>query len=630
MNYLFLLPPARKRLTLVGTLWRIAFLLLLALLLLASQVVNAQEAAATHTSGDPGPGSVDNTRLWQALGLDKAAHFAAFRHPVKVAIIDDGFDLDNPLWSASIAHNTKDIPGNDIDDDHNGKADDYEGWDFGDNDNDVRPARAMLDKESHGTRVLGVFWEVLQQLSAGPPTGITILPIKAVSDGHLNNYLKEGYKGIEYAIEQKVDVIVCSWSGPLIAPEEKALLAKAHDKGILIIAAAGNFYALQPLYPGAISTVINVAATTDDGHKLPTSNYGSFVDISAPGDSILTFDPYAHQAAAHLSATSAATPVVGAIVTAIRASHPELNAAAIERLLKNTATPIDALNPHYAGAMGAGLVNAAAIREALAGTPASTAAGSPATPSGSGITSAAPAYTQPQAYIDLAGLQPQRPVRVIPFGRYPGIKFLLPAGTEDAPNIRVTLFRNGKRSDTLLRGQGLKYPFLACADSLYLYSSPARSSGLAAAHSTGHRAPGHDYWYYSAMPIDSSAFYCGGTIDIAANGEGTLEDGSGDANYTGRNDCKWQLTAPPGKRIQLDFPQFDTEPKLDQVYIFSGNSTKDPILAIFSGHKQPPPIKSWDNTVLIWFITNEENNFQGWKLHYKVVDADPAPKTSLN
>ncbi len=114
---------------------------------------------------------------------------------MKVAIIDDGFDLDNPLWAANIAHNVKDIPGNDVDDDHNGKVDDYEGWDFGDNDAEVRPARNMLDKESHGTHVLGVFWEVLQQLSADAPSGIRILPIKAVSDGHLNNYLKEGYKG---------------------------------------------------------------------------------------------------------------------------------------------------------------------------------------------------------------------------------------------------------------------------------------------------------------------------------------------------------------------------------------------------------------------------------------------------
>jgi hypothetical protein len=554
-----------------------------------------------------------NARSWQLIGLDQAAHFATFRHPVKVAIIDDGFDLDNPLWASHIAHNKLDIPGNQVDDDHNGKIDDYEGWDFGDNDENVRPARAIVDKESHGTRVLGVFWQVLQLLASGSPDGITILPVKAVADEHLNNYLKEGYKGIEYAIEQKADVIICSWAGPLIAPEEKALLAKARSRGILIVAAAGNFYSLEPLYPGAFPSVIDVAATTAEGKRLPVSNYGTFVDISAPGDSLLTFDPYIHSPNAHLSATSAATPVVGAIVTALRAAWPALSSDEIERLLKNTATPLDSANPLYAGELGAGMVNVAAIRDALEGKPAPSAA-----------------HNQPQGFVDLDKLSATSPCKITPTGRYPAIRFLLsgPAGL-NPPGVRLTLFRDGHPSDTLVRGSQLKYPFIAVADSVWLRRIPggtaaggsAASSSTAAANRTmPPKAAGHTWWYYSAMPIDSSTFYCGGTVPVTAAAEGYLEDGSGDATYTGRNDCKWQLTAPAGKKIHLEFEQFDTEPKIDQVYIFNGNSTKDPILAIFSGHKLPPPITSWGESVLIWFITNEENNFQGWKLHYKVVD----------
>ena len=541
-----------------------------------------------------------NARAWSLIGLDKAAHFAVFRHPVKVAIIDDGFDIDNPLWAASIAHNKADIPGNNVDDDHNGKIDDYEGWDFGDNDEDVRPLRNIAEKESHGTRVLGVFWEVLQQLSAGAPTGISILPIKAVADGHLNNYVMDGYKGIEYALEQKADVIICSWSGPVISAEEKAILSRAQARGVLIIAAAGNFYSLLPLYPGAFPSVINVAATDADGRKLPVSNYGAFVDISAPGDSLLTYDPYGHAPTAHLSATSAATPVVAAVITAIRAAWPGLSPAAIERVLKNTATPLEAANPLYAGELGAGMVNVAAIRDALMSE---------------GATAGGNCYSGPQGFVDLRRLQAVSPVKIVPTGRYPAIKFLLqaPADNTAAGNtvagVRLTLFRDGQSRDTVVRGANLKYPFLALADSLYLYSMNA------AAH------PAHGaWWYYQAMPIDSSTFYCSNTVTVAAGAEGFLEDGSGAANYTGRNDCKWQLTAPAGKKIQLSFEQFDTEPKIDQVYIFSGNSTKDPILAIFSGHKLPPVIKSWNENVLIWFVTNEENNFQGWRLHYKVVE----------
>lgn len=569
-------------------------------------------------------GAQRNDSAWRAIGLDKAAHFASFRHPVKVAIVDDGFDLDNPLWAANIAHNTKDIPGNGVDDDHNGKVDDYEGWDFGDNDEDVRPAKNMVEKESHGTRVLGIFWQVLQELSADGPRGISILPIKAVSDGHLNNYLMDGYKGIEYALDQKADVIICSWSGPLISAGEKAILARAQARGTIIIAAAGNFYSLQPLYPGAFPAVIDVAATNDGGRRLGVSNYGNFVDISAPGDSLLTYDPYGHNPTARFSATSAATPVVAAVVVALKAAYPGLSVAAIERLLKNTATPLETVNPLYAGGLGAGLLNVAAIRDALGA--AGIAGQSGGREVGATASGQSAVRTQVQGFVDLRKLQTTTPTRIVPAGRYPGIKFILqatPAGVSTGPpNVRMTLYRGGHGRDTLVKGANMRFPFLAVADSIYLYGATRGPGEVHGAGDAGGIAGmGADcWWYYSAMTIDSSAFYCGGTVAVAVNGEGYLEDGSGGADYTGRNDCKWQLTAPAGKRLQLSFEQFDTEPKIDQVYIFSGNSTKDPILAIFSGHKCPPVIKSWNEQVLIWFITDEQNNFQGWRLHYKCVD----------
>jgi hypothetical protein len=420
----------------------------------------------------------------------------------------------------------------------------------------------------------------------------------------------DGYKGIEYAIQQKADIILCSWAGPNLSADEKALLVRAQARGILIIASAGNFAAMQPQYPGAFPAVIDVGATDLNFQKMRVSNYGTFVDICAPGDSLLTYNPYSQTATARISGTSAAAPVVAAIVTAIRAAWPGLSPAAIERLLKNTATPLDSANMLYAGNLGAGLINVAAIRDALEGDAAAEA----------------PALRQAQGFIDLHRLQPVNPVRIGPTGRYAGIKFLLqsPETTlAGLPNVRMTLFRDGHGTDTLIRKDRLRYPFIAIADSVYLYGTnttvqPMRSSGPAANHAPFAQAG--PWWSWSVMTIDSSTLYCGGTVDISANGDGILEDGSGAANYTGRNDCKWQLTAPAGKKIRCEFEQFDTEPKIDQVYIFNGNSTRDPILAIFSGHKIPPPITSWGNSVLIWFISNEENTYQGWRLHYKIVN----------
>jgi hypothetical protein len=530
-----------------------------------------------------------NSASWKAIGLDRAAHSFIFKKTLKVAIIDDGFDLDNPRWAANIAHNEADIPGNGVDDDHNGKIDDYQGWDFGDNDEDVRPAQKMVEQESHGTRVLGVFWQVLEELSAGDLSRIRILPIKAVTDARLNDYLKEGYHGIQYAIDQKADIILCSWSGSLISAEEKAVLAKARDHGISVIASAGNFYALTPQYPGAIPSVINVAATSSDGKKLPGSNYGTFVDISAPGDSLATWNPYRKMPDASLNATSAAAPVVAAIVTAIRSSQPGFSAEDAGHLLMNTALPLEEKNPLYAGNLGAGLVNVEGIRDALRPG------------------AAAVVFHQPKAYIPLQQLETKRPIVIAPAGKYPSIKFILSYPYPvSLPDVKVRIFRDGQARDTLIHKDRLKVPLLVTGDSVYVFR---QGSGVA-----------KGWWSYAVTTIDSSTLYCNGMVTDVTGNEGYIEDGSGDATYTGRNDCKWQITAPAGKRLWLDFESFDTEPKLDQVYIFNGTSTRDPVLAIFSGHKLPPAIRSWGNTVLIWFLSSEENNYQGWKLHYKVID----------
>lgn len=536
---------------------------------------------------------IENNWVWHAIGVDKISQPFVLKKQIKVAIIDDGFDIENPLWMNNIAVNEKEIPGNNIDDDKNGKTDDFQGWDFGDNDEDVKPDIKNVDKQVHGTKVLGVFWQTLQQCVGNAISTIHILPIKAVSDIKMNNYVMEGYKGIEYAIEQNADIIICSWSGPSISDEEKKILEKAAAKKILIIASAGNFYALTPQYPGAFNSVINVAATDKGNKKIKLSNYGMHVDISAPGDSLLTYYPYKKNADAFLSATSAATPVVAAVVTVISSAYPSLPKNNIGPIIKNTAQPIDAVNPLYAGNLGAGLLNVVAIKNDIENKSGSKKI-----------------FKQAKGYVDLQSLQVNEPVKIVPFGKYKNIKFLAQAiSNVQLSDVKVKIFSGGRSNDIVIKKDKLKYPFIVSADSLYIFKSVNNSK------------PSNikSYWYYEVTTIDSSILYCSGTTNVS-NAEGYIEDGSASDNYTGRNDCKWQLTAPAGKKFQLNFDEFDSEAKIDQVYIFNGNSTKDPILAIFSGPNIPPSITSWTNEVLIWFLTNEENNFKGWKLHYKIID----------
>jgi hypothetical protein len=64
--------------------------------------------------------------------------------------------------------------------------------------------------------------------------------------------------------------------------------------------------------------------------------------------------------------------------------------------------------------------------------------------------------------------------------------------------------------------------------------------------------------------IDVSRQYCDGTVRMGK--EGSIEDGSGVNDYAFNTDCKWLITAPPGKVVRLWFNQFDTEPRTDLLY----------------------------------------------------------------
>ena len=124
---------------------------------------------------------------------------------------------------------------------------------------------------------------------------------------------------------------------------------------------------------------------------------------------------------------------------------------------------------------------------------------------------------------------------------------------------------------------------------------------------------------YEVETIDFRKLHCRGTKKL--NKEGTLEDGSGTNNYSMESDCKWLITAPAGKVIHIKFVEFDTESKTDWIYFFNGVGTqKQNIMAGFSGSKIPPELTTWSNQVLVWFVTDGENQRKGWKAEYHFQD----------
>jgi len=92
---------------------------------------------------------------------------------------------------------------------------------------------------------------------------------------------------IDYAVLNGADILSNSWGGyhdPLL----KGALENASSQGLLIVASAGNENAKDPRYPAYYENVIAVAALDSNDQKAYFSNYGDWVDISAPGVDILS------------------------------------------------------------------------------------------------------------------------------------------------------------------------------------------------------------------------------------------------------------------------------------------------------------------------------------------------------
>ena len=123
---------------------------------------------------------------------------------------------------------------------------------------------------------------------------------------------------------------------------EELIFSQLSQKGIIFVAAAGNDGTDEKNYPAAYKGVIAVAATDNADSLSYFSNYGSWVDISAPGEFILS--ACGANAYCFLSGTSMATPVVSGVIGLMKSINSSLTPAQAESALKQTADPIKGSN----------------------------------------------------------------------------------------------------------------------------------------------------------------------------------------------------------------------------------------------------------------------------------------------
>lgn len=304
---------------------------------------------------------------------------------VVVAVIDTGVDLRHPDLQNNLWINSGEIPGNGIDDDNNGYVDDARGWNFVENNN--LPSPNLQNKYTkvaveHGTAVAGIIAAEGSNAFAGAGVAwrAKIMPLKAFDEqGNSDTGLVEA--ALQYAIDQKADIVNMSFVGLSDIPSLREKIKQAYDAGILLVAAAGNenggavgedmdiIRSYPVCYGGANGEnwVLGVAATDKDDAKAGFSNYGKdCTDISAPGVQI--YSSLFHDGAnpdfnryfgGVFKGTSVAAPQVAGATVLVKALHPNYKNKQLMEVLMQSADNIDGQNPRYLGKLGFGRLNAA-------------------------------------------------------------------------------------------------------------------------------------------------------------------------------------------------------------------------------------------------------------------------------
>ena len=308
---------------------------------------------------------------------------------IVVSIVDSGCQWDHPDLVENLWNNLKEdadgdghtielINGswvldpddlNGIDDDENGYIDDLIGWDVSgttsgndpDNNPMAPPEPGSTNGNVHGTHVAGIIAASTDNGLGISSIGFSIkhMPVKVQYDENPSDSTFEGggSQGVLYSAKAGADIINLSWGGGGRSSSEQALYKNIRENyGAIVVAAAGNANTDEFHYPSAYGSVIAVAASNSNDKKSGFSNYGSWVDIIAPGSGILStvyngdYESW--------SGTSMASPLVAGALGLIWSYYPNESADRIEEMLLRGTDDIYEKNENYVGKLGAGRLNA--------------------------------------------------------------------------------------------------------------------------------------------------------------------------------------------------------------------------------------------------------------------------------
>jgi hypothetical protein len=256
----------------------------------------AEAGEPPHAEGDPAQYVVAKLHLTDA-------HRLATGESVLVAVIDSGIDTAHPDLAGAVAASF-DVLG-------------------------------PHESHFHGTAMAGAIAAHGQLIGVAPR--VRLLAVRAL-DAEGQGTTASITDGIDWAVARGARVLNMSFAGPH-DPLLEQHLAAAHDRRIVLVAAAGNAGpASPPLYPAADANVIAVTATDANDHLFAQANRGRYIAVASPGVDVL--EPAPNASVQLISGTSVAAAHVSGVVALIIERAPTLGPDEVRSILMRSAAAL--------------------------------------------------------------------------------------------------------------------------------------------------------------------------------------------------------------------------------------------------------------------------------------------------
>lgn len=286
-------------------------------------------AFAFATPNDPGYG--------QQYGLARIQANLAWdiwqpQRTVYIAIIDTGIDSNHPDLTNKMRR-------------HSGGA--IYGY------NTLNNTTNALDDNGHGTHCAGIAAAEINNgigvagVAAWNPavananSYVQLMPVKVLSSSGSGS-LDGVARGITWAADNGAHILSLSLGASSGAQQLQDAVNYAWNRGCLVVVAAGNSGSSSPQYPAYYTNSIAVAATDSTDTLASFSQYGSWVDIAAPGVSILS--TYPSNQYRSLSGTSMACPHVAGAAAVLWSHNPNLTNTQLRSALETNVDPYQPYN----------------------------------------------------------------------------------------------------------------------------------------------------------------------------------------------------------------------------------------------------------------------------------------------